>query len=254
MSLPLEPYSVIDLTRARSGPTCVRQLAEMGAKVIKVESREQDDFTRDEFDFQNLHRNKRSMTLNLKSAEAGAVFRRMVERADIVVENYRPDVKTRLGIDYDALSRINPRLIYASISGFGQNGPYRDRPGVADHRRHAAALGHQGLGRAHLIHQPDLEGLGSLDAPPREDQLLRQRRDLLHVTGYILVQRFNEHVDRLAYRDLGDVPLAQVSGLDAQAVEAGKREDNLPGLDHLAGDGVDAHDRSIEWGFDDCLG
>ena len=129
MSLPLEPYTVIDLTRARSGPTCVRQLAEMGATVIKVESREQDDFTRDEFDFQNLHRNKRSITLDLKHPKGVEVLKKLVAKADVLVENFRPDVKHRLGIDYEALSQINPRLVYASISGFGQSGPYRDRPG-----------------------------------------------------------------------------------------------------------------------------
>ena len=129
MTLPLEPYTVIDLTRARSGPTCVRQLAEMGAKVVKVESREQDDFTRDEFDFQNLHRNKRSMTLDLKNPQGVEVLKRLVAKSDIVVENFRPDVKHRLGVDYETLSQVNPRLIYASISGFGQSGPYRDRPG-----------------------------------------------------------------------------------------------------------------------------
>src|ERR1019366_4841961 len=91
----------------------------------------QTDFSaRHEADFQNLHRNKRSMTLNLKDAEGAAVLRRMVAHADVIVENYRPDVKTRLGIDYEALSKVNPRLIYASISGFGQDGPYSDRPGV----------------------------------------------------------------------------------------------------------------------------
>ena len=129
MSLPLEPYTVIDLTRARSGPTCVRQLAEFGATVIKVESREQDDFTRDEFDFQNLHRNKRSMTLDLKNPKGVEVLKKLVAKADVLVENFRPDVKHRLGIDYEALSKVNPRLVYASISGFGQSGPYRDRPG-----------------------------------------------------------------------------------------------------------------------------
>jgi crotonobetainyl-CoA:carnitine CoA-transferase CaiB-like acyl-CoA transferase len=129
MSLPLEPYSVIDLTRARSGPTCVRQLAEMGARVVKVESREQDDFTRDEFDFQNLHRNKRSMTLDLKHPKGVEVLKRLVAKSDVLVENFRPDVKHRLGIDYETLSKVNPRLVYASISGFGQSGPYRDRPG-----------------------------------------------------------------------------------------------------------------------------
>jgi crotonobetainyl-CoA:carnitine CoA-transferase CaiB-like acyl-CoA transferase len=129
MTLPLEPYTVIDLTRARSGPTCVRQLAEMGAKIIKVESREQDDFTRDEFDFQNLHRNKRSMTLDLKHPRGVEILKKLAARADVVVENFRPDVKHRLGIDYEALSAVNPRIVYASISGFGQTGPYRDRPG-----------------------------------------------------------------------------------------------------------------------------
>jgi formyl-CoA transferase len=129
MSLPLEPYSVVDLTRARSGPTCVRQLAEMGARVVKVESREQEDFTRDEFDFQNLHRNKRSITLDLKHPRGVEVLKRLVARSDILVENFRPDVKHRLGVDYETLSQVNPRLIYASISGFGQTGPYRDRPG-----------------------------------------------------------------------------------------------------------------------------
>jgi crotonobetainyl-CoA:carnitine CoA-transferase CaiB-like acyl-CoA transferase len=129
MTLPLEPYSVVDLTRARSGPTCVRQLAEMGARVVKVESREQDDFTRDEFDFQNLHRNKRSMTLDLKHPRGVEVLKKLVAKSDILVENFRPDVKHRLGIDYETLSQVNPRLIYASISGFGQSGPYRDRPG-----------------------------------------------------------------------------------------------------------------------------
>jgi formyl-CoA transferase len=91
----------------------------------------QTDFSaRHEADFQNLHRNKRSMTLNLKTPQGLAILRRMVEKADVVVENYRPDVKHRLGIDYESLSKINPRIVYASISGFGQDGPYRERPGV----------------------------------------------------------------------------------------------------------------------------
>src|SRR2546423_699626 len=129
MSLPLAPYTVIDLTRARSGPTCVRQLAEMGANVIKVENRAEDDFARDGFDFQNLHRNKRSITLDLKNPRGVDVLKRLVAKADVLVENYRPDVKHRLGIDYETLSKVNPRLVYASISGFGQSGPYRDCPG-----------------------------------------------------------------------------------------------------------------------------
>jgi crotonobetainyl-CoA:carnitine CoA-transferase CaiB-like acyl-CoA transferase len=131
MTLPLSPYTVIDLTRARSGPTCVRQLADMGANVIQIAAREDidGDFSRRGFDSQNLHRNKRSMTLDLKAPRGLLILKRLVARADVLVENFRPDVKTRLGIDYDTLSRINPRLVYGSISGFGQDGPYRDRPG-----------------------------------------------------------------------------------------------------------------------------
>ncbi len=128
---PLSPYTVLDLTRARSGPTCVRQLADLGASVIQVAAREGEDgdFSRRGFDAQNLHRNKRSITLNLKSPEGVAILKKLAMKSDIVVENFRPDVKTRLGIDYESLSQLNPRLIYGSISGFGQTGPYRDRPG-----------------------------------------------------------------------------------------------------------------------------
>ena len=131
MTLPLDGISIIDLTRARAGPTAVRQLADMGASVIKVESRDDPDqtFSRHGFDFQNLHRNKRSLTLDLKKPEGVAILKKLVATADVLVENYRPDVKRRLGIDYETLSAINPRLIYGSISGFGQSGPYRDRPG-----------------------------------------------------------------------------------------------------------------------------
>ncbi len=131
MSLPLERFSVIDLTRARSGPTAVRQLADMGARVIKVEAREDRDadFARHGFDFQNVHRNKRSLTLDLKKPEGVEILKKLAARADVLVENYRPDVKKRLGVDYETLSAINPRLVYGSISGFGQSGPYRDRPG-----------------------------------------------------------------------------------------------------------------------------
>ncbi len=131
MDMPLSHIKVIDLTRARAGPTCVRQLADMGAQVIKIENPDEDDGTanRHGFDFQNLHRNKRSMVLNLKHDLGREILMRLVKQADVLVENFRPDVKTRLGIDYPALSQINPRLIYASISGFGQTGPYRTRPG-----------------------------------------------------------------------------------------------------------------------------
>jgi formyl-CoA transferase len=126
---------ILDLTRVRAGPTCVRQFADFGADVIKIESppgvdpNEGMGGPRDGSDFQNLHRNKRSMTLNLKLAEGREVFARLAKTADVVVENYRPDVKFRLGVDYEALAKVNPRIILASISGFGQDGPYVDRPG-----------------------------------------------------------------------------------------------------------------------------
>jgi formyl-CoA transferase len=131
MPLPLEHLTVVDLTRARSGPTAVRRLADMGANVIKVEAREEmeGDSTALGFDFLNLHRNKRALTLDLKHPRGVEVLKKLVARADVVVENFRPDVKKRLGIDYETLSRINPRLVYGSISGFGQTGPYADRPG-----------------------------------------------------------------------------------------------------------------------------
>ena len=133
--LPLARFHVLDLTRARAGPTCVRQLVDWGAHAIKIEmpgGRDGDGMggKRHGFDFQNLHRNKRSMTLNLREPEGVAIFKRLVRDADVVVENYRPDVKRRLGIDYESLRAVNPRLVYGSISGFGQTGPYRDRPGV----------------------------------------------------------------------------------------------------------------------------
>jgi len=124
-------FRVIDLTRVRSGPTAVRQLADFGADIIKVEPPAQSgvDEARHGSDFQNLHRNKRSITLDLKHPKGLAVFKRLVENADVVIENFRPDVKKRLGIDYETLRAINPRLVYASISGYGQDGPYRLRPG-----------------------------------------------------------------------------------------------------------------------------
>jgi crotonobetainyl-CoA:carnitine CoA-transferase CaiB-like acyl-CoA transferase len=133
-SKALERFRVLDLTRVRAGPTCVKQLADFGADVIKIElppAVEVDTMSgpRHGFDMQNLHRNKRSMTLNIKAPEGHAIFLRLVERADVVVENFRPDVKARLGIDYEALRRVNRRIVLASISGFGQDGPYAGRPG-----------------------------------------------------------------------------------------------------------------------------
>lgn len=135
-SLPLSRYTVLDLTRARSGPTAARQLADFGANVIKIEDPNEKDGgsgpweRRHGFDFQNLQRNRRSLTLNLKTPEGVAIFKRMAEKADVIVENYRPRVKNRLGIDYESIRKINPRIVYASISGFGQEGPYQDRPGL----------------------------------------------------------------------------------------------------------------------------
>ncbi len=132
-SKALARFTVLDLTRVRSGPTCVRQLSDWGANVIKIETPPGVEETmggpREGGDFQNLHRNKRSMTLNLKKPEGIAALKRMVKKADVLVENFRPDVKKRLGIDYKTLSKINPKLVYASISGFGQDGPYANRPG-----------------------------------------------------------------------------------------------------------------------------
>jgi formyl-CoA transferase len=122
---------VLDLTRVRAGPTCVKQFADWGADVIRIEPAAADDMLgeREGSDAHNLHRNKRSLRLNLKEPRGVALLKRLVEGADVLVENYRPEVKHRLGIDYDTLAAVNPRLIYASISGFGETGPYRGRAG-----------------------------------------------------------------------------------------------------------------------------
>ena len=129
-SQALSRFTVLDLTRVRSGPTCVRQLADWGANVIKIDALledgggDQPGGPRHGSDFQNLHRNKRAMTLNLKDPKGLEVFMRLAKRADVVVENFRPDVKGKLGIDYESVCKINPRIVYGSISGFGQDGPY----------------------------------------------------------------------------------------------------------------------------------
>ena len=134
-SAALNRFTVLDLTRVRSGPTCVRQLADWGANVIKVEmpenltGGEQMGGARENSDFQNLHRNKRSLSLNLKDPDGLAVFKKLAKTADVIIENFRPNVKCRLGIDYESLRSENPGLVYASISGFGQTGPYAHRPG-----------------------------------------------------------------------------------------------------------------------------
>ncbi len=135
-ALPLNRFKVLDLTRVRAGPTCVRQLADWGADCIKIElppsANIKDGISgdRNSSDFQNLHRNKRSMTLNLKTEIGREIFYKLTSKADVIVENYRPDVKNRLGVDYNSLRKINKRIILGSISGFGQDGPYKDRPGV----------------------------------------------------------------------------------------------------------------------------
>ena len=132
---PLARFTVLDLTRVRSGPAAVRQFADWGATVIKIEAPGQalDDKpggSAQSSDYQNTHRNKLGVTLNLKDPEGRAIFLDLVRRADVVVENFRPDVKFKLGIDYESRREVNPRIVYGSVSGFGQDGPYRDRPGL----------------------------------------------------------------------------------------------------------------------------
>jgi crotonobetainyl-CoA:carnitine CoA-transferase CaiB-like acyl-CoA transferase len=132
---PLSRFTVLDLTRVRSGPAAVRQFADWGANVIKIEQPGQkaDDKpggSAQFADYQNTHRNKRSITLNLKHPKGKALFMSLVKTADVVVENYRPNVKEKLGIDYESLKKVNPRIVLASVSGFGQDGPYKERPGL----------------------------------------------------------------------------------------------------------------------------
>jgi crotonobetainyl-CoA:carnitine CoA-transferase CaiB-like acyl-CoA transferase len=133
-SQALSRFRVLDLTQVRAGPTCARQLADWGADVVQIQMPDTmrgDDTLggQDGSDYQYTHRNKRSITLNLKEPQGIEVLKKLVEKADVLLENFRPDVKNRLGIDYETLSKINPRLVYASISGFGQTGPYAGRPG-----------------------------------------------------------------------------------------------------------------------------
>jgi crotonobetainyl-CoA:carnitine CoA-transferase CaiB-like acyl-CoA transferase len=134
--LPLDDIRVIDLTVARAGPTCVRQLADWGADVIRIDVPEDEarqastGGSRHDCDFQHLHRNKRSLSLNLKSPAAREVLIRLIDSADVLIENMRPPVKSRLGFDFDTVHARNPRLVYGSISGFGQDGPYAERGGV----------------------------------------------------------------------------------------------------------------------------
>ncbi len=133
--LPLSRFKVIDLTAHRAGPTCVRHLADWGAQVVRIEppaggDRDAAAGNRHGSDFQNLHRNKRAITLDLKSDEGRAVFMKLAAQADVIVENMRSNVKFKLGVDYESVAKVNPRIVYGSISGFGQDGPYATRPGV----------------------------------------------------------------------------------------------------------------------------
>jgi crotonobetainyl-CoA:carnitine CoA-transferase CaiB-like acyl-CoA transferase len=136
MKLPLARFTVLELTVARAGPTAGRHLADWGAEVIRIEppaaQADGADFTGERYgpDRLNLQRNKKSVTLNLKTPEGRAILMRMAERADVIIENMRPRVKHRLGVDYESVRRVNPRIVYGSISGFGQDGPYRERAGV----------------------------------------------------------------------------------------------------------------------------
>ncbi|MGR3321630.1 MAG: CaiB/BaiF CoA transferase family protein [Pseudooceanicola sp.] len=133
---PLSRFRVLDLTHARAGPFAVRQLSDWGADVLRIERRMADQAagdligTREGGDFQNLHRGKRSLGLDLKSPEGHDLFMRLAAGADVIIENMRADVKFRLGVDYESVKAVNPRIVYGSISGFGQTGPYSDRGGV----------------------------------------------------------------------------------------------------------------------------
>ena len=133
-SSTLDHFKVLDLTRARAGPTAARQLADFGADVIKIEAPGDPNYadmgTRHGPDFQNLHRNKRSLTLDLKTPEGLEIFMKLAEKADVIIENYRPEVKHRLKISYEDVRAVNRGIVYASISGFGQTGPYANRPGL----------------------------------------------------------------------------------------------------------------------------
>ena len=137
MNGPLQHLRVLDLTIARAGPTAVRLLADWGAEVIKIEPPPRKDGKGNSVtggrrgpDEQNLHRNKRSLAINLKKPDGQELFHDLVKQADVIVENFRSDVKYRLSVDYETVKKIKPDIIYASISGFGQDGPYATRPGV----------------------------------------------------------------------------------------------------------------------------
>ena len=174
--LPLSHIKVLDLTAHRAGPTAVRQLADWGAQVIKIEQPPEPGSTTDSmggarhgFDFQNLHRNKQAITLNLKSKEGHAIFMKLAKKADVIVENYRSDVKYRLKVDYKSVKKVNPRIVYGSIAGFGQSGPDAARPGVDQIAQGMGGLmsitGEPGRGPMR-VGIPDLRSHGGLAARP----------------------------------------------------------------------------------------
>ncbi len=153
--LPLSGIKVLDLTQARAGPTCVRHLADWGADVIRIEQPPTEEERgevvgkREGVDYQNLNRNKKAVTLNFKDQRGHDLFMRLAKDADVIVENQRAKVKFRLGIDYETIRKINPRIVYGSISGFGQEGPIRgsrrSRPCRPGHER--ADVDHRQAGR-----------------------------------------------------------------------------------------------------------
>ena len=225
-ALPLARFKVLDLTHARAGPAGVRVLADWGADVLRIEQppaeEELDEVVgkRDGFDYQNLHRNKRSMCINLKSPEGREIFMKLVKEADVVIENMRPSVKHRLGVDYETVSKINPRIVYGSMSGFGQYGPYAERPAldqiaqgmsglmsVTGQRRHGTGPHRRGCHRPRLRRLPgaghpdraagargDRQGSLGADVAARDrDRTARLPGDALADQKTVPVQEGNFH-------------------------------------------------------------
>ena len=216
--LPLNGFKVIDLTAHRAGPTAVRQLADWGADVIKIEAPggPEVDATgsrRNGPDFQNLHRNKRSLTLNLKTPEGLKIFFELAKTADVVVENFRSTVKHRLGVDYEAVKKINPRIVYGSISGFGQDGPYEGRPGVDQIAQGMGGLmsitGHPGGGPVRVGIAINDTSAGLLLANgdhPRAARARAHRRRPVGHTSLIEAQIFMLDFQAARYLIKGEVP------------------------------------------------
>ncbi|MBV9172771.1 MAG: CoA transferase [Chloroflexi bacterium] len=204
--MPMSGIRLLDLTLARAGPTAVRHLADWGADVIRIEPPTQTDETlglRHGFDFQNLHRNKRAIRLDLKSPEGHDAFMRLVKTADVIVENMRPTVKHRLHVAYDDARTVNPRIIYGSISGFGQDGPYGHRAGVDQIA--------QGMGG--LMSITGLPGQGPVRVGVPIDDLVAGTLLALGIS-MALVERTRTGVGRWVYTSLLE---AQIFMLDFQA-------------------------------------